>query len=415
MGKLNVLACWVMAGASLAGAGCVESAQILEYVEDAGTGGVIDSEGAGGTSLGGMGGLSPGPIGVDVLVDAGDAHTCGIVDGELYCWGNNSNGALGLGDVAARSVPTRVGTEDDWVTVVAAGESTCALRAGRVSCWGAGANGQIGNGEFSSTVVPTAISLPGSVNWLDASFDHACVVMEDGRLYCWGNNSEGQLGQGDPFPGPGVDSAVPIQVGSDSDWSAVACGQGHTCALRVDGTLYCWGRNANHELGLGEGAEGQIRTPQQVGTDMDWEQIVAGQNHSCAVKANGDLWCWGENVNGQFGVPEVTVSPTPTVVPLFGSVRQFSADTFHACAVDQSGALACVGRNVEGQLGSGNLESTSEPTSTLPAEGWSQISSGRFHTCGVRAGSILCTGENQDGRLGTGDLLRRQEFVVTVF
>jgi alpha-tubulin suppressor-like RCC1 family protein len=236
----------------------------------------------------------------------------------------------------------------------------------------------------------------------------------DGRIFCWGNNAEGQLAQDDPFTGPGVNSAVPLQVETDADWVSVSCGQGHTCAIRTEGALWCWGRNALGELGLGEAAAGQIRVPQLVGAETDWVMVAAGQNHTCGIRGE-DLYCWGGNGHSQSGIIGQDPIYEPTQLSDHSGVAEVGVDTFHSCARTLSGGLSCWGRNIEGQLGDGTIEAKPQRSDSVPADGWDQVSVARFHTCGVRGGVIYCTGENRDGRLGTGDLMRRSEYTETVF
>ena len=124
----------------------------------------------------------------------------------------------------------------------------------------------------------------------------------DGTLWCWGyaaGVSRGYLGDGTTNG-----SSVPIQIGTDTDWSSVSAGTNHTCAIKTDGSLYCWGSNYSGQIGIGSVDEvfglGQD-TPVQVGTDSDWRSVSAGSLNTCAVKTNNDLYCWGINTNGQIG------------------------------------------------------------------------------------------------------------------
>lgn len=375
------------------------------------TGG-ISSGGSGG--MGGAPELVPGPMGSTVVVDSGDVHSCGVVDGALYCWGDNQNGALGVDDFESRNTPTRVGDELGWSAVGAGSDFTCGVRAGAVWCFGGGSSGQLGAGDFTSSAVSLAVGLPSAVELIAAGSEHACVILDDGRLYCWGQNTEGQLAQADPWTGPGVNSALPVQVAPGETFRRVSCGQGHTCAIRSDGTLWCWGRNTRGELGLGDGSSGQLRQPAQVGSATDWQHISAGQNHTCGVRL-GELYCWGDNSHGQLGVALAGPVFDPVLVPGVSGAVDVSVNTFHTCALEEGGSLYCWGRNIEGQLGDGTIDAKDQPTLSVPMDSWELVSSGRFHTCGVRAGSILCTGDNAPGRLGTGDGDRRREFTKTAY
>lgn len=398
---------------------CMESEQVL-FPQDAG-GGAESQAGGGPSPMAGTGAFTgsggagssprPGPTGERVEVNAGDAHTCATVDGALYCWGNGAAGELGLGDFAARLAATRVGEELGWSQPGAGDTFSCALLEGQPHCWGRGSNGQIGNGSFSETATPTRVSTE-DVAVLSVGHDHACAVLDSGALECWGNNTEGQLGLGDPFPSPGLSRAEPSRVGSANDWLTVSTGQGHSCGIREPGRLYCWGRNGRGELGLGDAASLQIRTPQRVDQNEDWRQVAAGQNHSCGIR-DAALWCWGDDSHDQAGVAGAELSRSPVAVELGASVVQVSLDTFHTCARLDSGEVLCFGRNREGQLGLPQAEDALGPTPLEPGP-WEAVSVGRFHTCGVQSSAIFCAGLNSEGRLGVGDTERRSSMSATL-
>ncbi len=400
---------------------CTQSGTILSLSADAsasggssdGTGGASESTG-GSHGLGGDGAFQPGPEGSSVQVDAGNRHTCAVIDGALYCWGENSSGALGLGDVDVRLVPTRVGIDEDWAKVEIGDGFSCGLRSGIVWCWGSGSSGQLGAAQFASSLVPLEVSLSGLARDVAVGHDHACAILLNDSLFCWGNNAEGQLAQNDPWTGPGVNTAVPVAVAPGSSFRLVALGQGHSCGIQLDGTLWCWGRNSSGELGQGLSSPDQTRTIGQTGSDDDWTALSSGQSHTCGVRAN-ELYCWGDNESFQLGLPVVGFTDDPTFVPTPSVVESVDVDTFHSCALLSSGEVLCFGRNIEGQLGDGTITAREMPTFVVPAGDWDQISVGRFHSCAIRSGTVACTGENVDGRLGVGDAQRRREFTSTVF
>lgn len=379
-----------------------------------GAGGNPASGGASGGSnnLGGAS-LAPGPLGQTLAVSAGDTHSCGIADGTLYCWGDNDNGALGLGDEGSRDTPTMIAEDKTWRFVECGGGFTCGATEDGLFCWGDNASGQLGVGRFTSHNEPALVVLPSIVSQLSVGHHHVCAVLDDGGLWCWGNNTEGQLGQDDPFPGPGVNEPSPVQVGSETEWSRVSGGDGHSCAIRQSGELYCWGRNLSGELGLGEGAPGQIRVPQRVGNEADWIQVAAGHNHTCGVRSDGALWCWGGNASGQLGLAGNGPYFEPTLVKDDPSIAAVATNTFHTCTLDAAGRARCFGRNMEGQLGDGTTIDSPLGSAVRPGDGLSSLALGRFHTCAVRAGAFLCTGENKEGRLGTGDRERRSLLSAT--
>jgi alpha-tubulin suppressor-like RCC1 family protein len=201
---------------------------------------------------------------------------------------------------------------------------------------------------------------------------------------------------------------------TDHEWTAVGAGDGHSCGIRVDGTLWCWGRNSDGELGQPAGAPIQIRRPVQIGSDTDWRTISTGQSSNCALRSDGTLSCWGSNVNRELPFDDVRqVIPTPTDVPGTTGLSSVAFHTFGGCVLTPADQALCWGRNVEGQLGLGDTMARVDPT-PLPGSGWTNVSPARFSLCGVRDGTILCTGENQDGQLGDGTTNRRDSFVPVV-
>lgn len=374
----------------------------------AGSGG---SSGGGG-SLGNGGGGGDAPVHFDGAVTSmasGQGHTCLIRDAKLYCFGNGSDGALGSGELGNRTQPQRVDARVGYEEVVAGARMTCVLREGGiVECVGGGTSGQLGRGSFTDSGVFERVDLPGRAILVDAGYDHVCGILEDRTLWCWGANAEGQLAQNDPFPEAGVPSAVPVQVAAPIGWKTVSGGQGHTCGIQEDGTLWCWGRNSAKELGQGPNFPLQVRVPTQVETAADWLQVAAGQNHTCGLRAGGLVQCWGDNSSGQLGTGDGIASDVPVTVVESGA-RAISLDTFHTCVLSASG-VQCTGRGEEGQLGngiSGLAASRSQFLFMAGSAGAERMTVGRFSTCVVLASGPFCTGANESGQLGVGDTQMR--------
>lgn len=357
---------------------------------------------------------STSPIRADRLT-AGPYHTCSILEGRLSCWGADEQGQLGVGDTTDHPSPTPI-EGDDWVEVAAGERHACARRAaGSLWCWGDNDQGQLGIGPSAAVSLPEFVSTSAPVVQLGSLYSHTCAVDQTGALLCWGANEEGQLAQDDPFPAEGVDRDTPVRVGADSDWVLAHAGQGHTCGIRAPGTLWCWGRNVDGELGIGEGTPGQIRSPWQVGAAADWIDVRGGQGSTCGLRAPGALYCWGENAWGETGLGDTDLRREPARVGAAADWLVVVLDTFHACGVRSDGALYCWGRNVEGQLGLGDHEPRLEPARVGDGADWVSVATGRFHTCALRAdGSVWCTGQNNRGQLGLGDTVDRTELTQVV-
>lgn len=391
---------------------CVERGDVL-------LAGVAGSGGTTNEPVGGHAGDSAGSAGSEngsraFEVSISDDHACAVVAGAMHCWGGNERGQLGLGDRDTRLAPVPVPSDRVWRHIAVGVRRSCALDdGGQVFCWGLNTRGGLGAGDRSERGTPTAVTLPARASSLSGDFEHVCAVLTDNRLFCWGNNEEGQLGQDDAHPGegsPDADALLPVQV-PGPDYESVDTGQGHTCAVSVDGALYCWGRNTSSILGAGVPTV-QVRAPTRVGSDEDWLEVAAGQHHSCARKRDLTIWCWGMNTGAAdddgypIGIEGAREVPIPTRVGSAADWSLLRTSTFHTCGVKQNSELWCWGRNAEGQLGLGDIEH--RPTPVLIGRDYADVSAGRFTTCALtNDGAVECAGENENGELGLGDTERR--------
>lgn len=236
--------------------------------------------------------------------------------------------------------------------------------------------------------------------WIGASAGdrHTCAIRSDGRLFCWGANNYGQLGLGEASPDAGI---VPEVVAGEALWSAVAVGEYHSCGIQEDGSLWCWGRNLNGQLG--DGTTTDKAAPSRVGADSDWADVQAGWSSTCGRRADGSLYCWGGNGAGQLGDGTTTQRTAPTPVSGAAEWRAVSLRSDHACAVRGDGALHCWGGNGAGQLGDGTTTSRNAPVQVGSAFDWVSVVAGGSFTCGLRANlDLSCWGSNVSGQLGLG-------------
>src|SRR3989454_864919 len=262
-------------------------------------------------------------------VAAGGLHTCmRLPDGTVQCWGQNNFGQLGNGDgsLTSSSVPVPVRDLTTATRVVTGDSHTCALLGdGTVQCWGGGDSGQRGDGTFNniSSVPVAVVGMDGTGHLTNAVAVaargyHSCALLGDGTVWCWGRNVDGQLGNGTRAPvdcSPGsCGSSTPVRVGGITGAAAVIAGGYHTCALLADGTAQCWGRNAEGQLG--DGTTTSSSTPVRVGGVTGAVAVSAGILHTCALLANGTVKCWGAVGNGfgQLGNGATTGSSTPVTV-----------------------------------------------------------------------------------------------------
>ena len=226
------------------------------------------------------------------MVSTGVAHTCATTRaGGVRCWGMNASGELGAGTLFERSVPIRVAGISPIEEVAAGGGHTCArTSAGGVECWGANSAGQLGNGTRLVSATPTPISgLPGMALSLAAGDRHSCALTMTGAVRCWGANDAGQLGDGTLLD---RGRAVEIQ-GVPSSQVRITAGENHTCALSAEGAVRCWGKNASGQIG--DGTFISRRHATLLPGRMNATAISAGGRHTCAVTIAGEVHCWGAN------------------------------------------------------------------------------------------------------------------------
>lgn len=289
-------------------------------------------------------------------------------------------------------------------TIAAGTSHGCAVSSGSLFCWGYNGSMQLGeltgppasNGHFLPTQMGSA------TNWASVSAgpNHTCAVTTTGALYCWGGNSYGQLGN--PFASTFSGSNTAVTVAAGQTWKKVAAIDQHTCAIRNDQSLWCWGSNVSGELGQGTESYDPVTTPVQVGTATNWIDVGGGYASTCALNANGDLYCWGMNSFGRHGVGTTDNFGAPLTAAAT-DVKQFSAGGEFVCAVYNDGTLWCWGDNNMSQ-GTGDAGTTSYRTSPAKvgtATDWASVEAGITHTCAIKTnGTRWCWGDITNNALG---------------
>lgn len=241
--------------------------------------------------------------------------------------------------------------------VVTGGSHTCALADnGLVSCWGANEKGQLGTGDTNPRPAPTAVAgLDGGVTTIGATENGTCAIKKDGTVWCWGANDFAQLGQGaqdaDPHP-------TPVTIAGLKDVYWLIGGANHMCAISWNNSMSCWGSNADGQAGTGA-VGGVVAAPAQVPGVTRVKAAAAGANFTCISSESTKVRCWGVNDKGQLGVAPGGPTGTPTAVSTVegvyeGGVYDLQAGASHVCASSWSTTqLVCWGDNFFGQVAQG--------------------------------------------------------------
>ncbi|MGC4090704.1 MAG: hypothetical protein QM756_23100 [Polyangiaceae bacterium] len=374
-------------------------------------------------------------------IQLGHEFGCAILgDGRLKCWGNGASGQLGTGDLSARGdaageMGTTLPVTLRGVTLLVAGRAhACAVSSGELYCWGDNSKGQLGLGVTYTTPVttPTKVSfaLGAPIKSLTSFYDHTCAILSTGALACWGDNARGQLGTGDLVMQPSTtgQALTPVALGDAA--VSVATGSNFTCAALASGAVKCWGDNTRGALGLGLTynalhAETYPTNAVDLGPNFRSTFVSAGTNN-CALGSAGSIKCWGNASAGLGYDSAVSIGTDPTQmgvalpnVPLSSVVKQLASGWFENCVVLAAGEVECFGGAVRGMIGRADYGNTGQSTNLgdepgemstlypLPLGGKARlVRVGRDFACALlETGQIKCWGQNNVGQLGQGSNL----------
>lgn len=343
-------------------------------------------------------------------ISAGSDHVLALkIDGSLWAWGVNTEGVLGDGTFVNKSSPTQIGTATDWSKIDTGAYKSFAIKTnGTLWAWGKNTEGELGNGTKISSNIPIQIGTDS--NWIEvkSAYAHTLALKNDGTIWVWGRNYSFQLGNDTTLP-----SYIPIQVGVANDWAKIEASDLSSFAIKTNGTLWAWGGNGVGNLG--NGTTTNIGIPTQIGTDTNWAKISTnGLTNTLAIKTNGTLWAWGNNLHGQIGngtTEGVTLgSPSITAPVQIGTATNWAevASDIHSLAIKTTGSLWAWGRNLDGSLGNGTEIDRYVPTAIGFATNWNKLSNNQKISYSIKSdGNLWAWGNNQSGRLGDGTTINR--------
>lgn len=328
---------------------------------------------------------------------AGANHTCVLLQsGLVYCWGLNSSGQLGynrtdnLGDGEAVTAFGFVTLGDLATRIAAGGNHTCAvLQSGAVRCWGLNSSGQLGRGNMANIGDNETVYSAGNLDLgagvvvrdLALGGAHTCALLTTGAARCWGANSSGQLGYGHASNlGDNEPISGQANVSLTGTVRKLVAGENHTCALTDAGTLRCWGYNGYGQLGQSHSGgtswgdatnELPSNLPSDIATGAQVTDVTSGGNHVCALSSDGRMKCWGNGSSGQLGYGNTSSLTTPAAlgINLDGiSAYRMSAGASHTCALRSNGTARCWGAGADGRLGRGSTANSATATGNVDVQ-----------------------------------------------
>jgi hypothetical protein len=303
----------------------------------------------------------------------GHRNTCFIgTNGSRWCSGEGS----GLGG-ADPTFPSRIAGDDGWTSLSPGWYASYGARNGAIWVW-------------AYQQAPTLQDSDGTWVQIATELSRACFRHAAGDVRCDGTSETGTW--------------LDVRVGQTSTNDYGDCG------IQSDHTLWCWGADEANMLGHGVEPDGTIvANPLQVGTANDWQQVAIGDRLACALKLDGTVWCWGDPM--ETGTNMVDTQGVPTQISPRTDWAWVNVRWQHACAGTATNYVECWG-----QEGSGNVlpgqRSVLVPTAMTPT--WDQLLMGGHHYCGLAGGQWYCWGWNAAGQLAIGTTTSQQSATVPV-
>ncbi|MBP9706857.1 MAG: Ig-like domain repeat protein [Oligoflexales bacterium] len=379
-----------------------------------------------------------------------------LLNGQIKCWGANTDGNLGYGDTIQRGDQSDemgadlpnidLGTNKRAIDLAVGNRFVCALLSGgNQVCWGYNIAGSHGNSVIEA-IGDEADEMGDNLAQVDFGVGSirptkifagwsSCAMLSDGSLKCFGDNSAGLLGYGDMLTRQVPADFSAMNLGTETAGTIeLAAFNEHRCMLSGSHQVKCFGQGGA-KLGYGDSISRGLDVSQlsdqlpilNLGTNLRAKQISAGAEHTCAVDQLGEAKCWGQG--DRLGLGD-TISRGDNSNEMddslpylnFGAnlkVRKVKAGGEHSCAILDNGLVKCWGQNSFGQLGYGDtLPRGTQLSYSLSNTPFLDLGSnvqvyelelGRLHSCALLdTNSVKCWGANSsDGVLGYGDSLVR--------
>jgi alpha-tubulin suppressor-like RCC1 family protein len=333
-----------------------------------------------------------------------------------------------LTSLAATRQPAQAQTTDSVAQIAAGDDHVCALlENATVHCWGRNDYGQSGDGSYIDRIKPGQVTgFPSGtrIAQIDANGYTSCALTSANQVYCWGNNSQGQLGVASTLTSS---TSARLIAGLPANIQQISVGDQHACALGVQSTVYCWGKNNTGQLG--RGTTGQATPTPDIATRFGIlsqanaiERVAAGREHTCVLNAAGQVACVGLNTDYQIGSSS-DISPQPDgslvyqnspggMPTTLNGAEALTVKVDHNCVqiratqTTMRPTLRCWARNSDGQTGVGaaqvRVAYPVELAAPPGAQGMSFTAAAASlgHTCALIDGKPYCWGSNAYSKLG---------------
>jgi alpha-tubulin suppressor-like RCC1 family protein len=297
-------------------------------------------------------------------IRGGNSHSLALkADGSVWSWGNNGNGQLGDNTITTRSSPISVIGGHSFIKLQCSSNASysLALKAdGSAWAWGINTTGQLGDGTIINKSSPVSVVGGHSFVEINGGGSQVIALKADGSAWTWGGNGAGQLGVNNI-----LNTSAPVSVVGGHSFIQVAAGGNTTMALKADGSVWCWGDAANGRLG--DNTVVAKSSPVSIVGGHSFVDISAGSLHFAARKANGEVWTWGTNVgnNGQLGDNTVISRSSPVSVVGGHSFTKIFAGGNNNLALKADGSLWSWGANGNGQIGDGTTNAAGGKSSPV--------------------------------------------------
>lgn len=334
--------------------------------------------------------------------------------------GANSYGGLGDNSVVTRSSPVTIAGGGMWKNITLTPRTSGGVKTdGTLWTWGTDSDGSLGTNSTATVRSSPGTTSGGGTDWVDVvtTFSGAMALKSNGTIWGWGTNGTGEIGDGTT-----ASKSSPVSiVGGFTDWILVIRGNQNTShGLRSNGLLYAWGANGGN---FGNGTTVNRSSPVTVAgssTTTPWTKVTSNGTSFFALKANGTLWGWGSNSNGDLGDGTFTDRSSPVTTAGGGTNwKDVSATTFCGFGIKTDGTLWSWGfsQNGEGGTGIGLAVNTSPVTIAGGGTTWAKL--GRVGTTNFSAMSAIKTdgtlwswGDNSSGQLLDGTTTNRSSPIL---